>query len=294
MPTSERLKTASKLLRTAGFSPYMMLRGMPGVAKRLTVLMYHSVDPEPAPFSITPSSFEKQIAFLKDNYKICRLREADQFLSDTHDREKRLVVTFDDAYENFEQYALPVLGRFDVPCTVFVPTAYMGKWNTWDAGQDTLPRRKLLTAERLQALAKSPAIELGSHAVDHLGMRDLPRCEMETQAAESKRQLEQLTGSPVESFCYPYGTLDHFSKETTEVLIAAGYRRGITSRWGTLNSYADRMVLRRIWFEEDDQPSDLQAKICGDYDWFAAKERIGRTVRTIVRSVRPRERRAIH
>jgi len=283
-------KTISKLLHAAGFSPYWMFKGMPEAAKKLTILMYHSIHPEPAPFSITPAAFQRQIAFIKDNYTVCRLADVDVFLSNKHDRERRVAVTFDDAYENFLEFALPTLERLSVPCTMCVPTGFIGGWNAWELPKDELPRRKLLSLEQLRSLAALPSVEFGSHTVDHSSMRKLSQCEVEKQAVESKRQLEQLTGRLVETFSYPYGTLQDFSKDTTRVLMAAGYKRAVTSRWGTLNSYRDRMILRRIWLEEDDQSRDLHAKIRGDYDWMAAKERMGSAVRTIVRSAERRER----
>jgi hypothetical protein len=48
-----------------------------------------------------------------------------------------------------------------------------------------------------------------------------------------------------------------------------------------LNSYRERMTLRRICFEEEDEDRDLRAKIEGENDWFAAKERVGNAFRTL-------------
>ena len=122
--------------------------------------------------------------------------------------------------------------------------------------------------------------------MDHVRLGSLPRKEKERQVVESKRRLEDLLGRSVVSFSYPYGQLGDYSAETTEILAAARYERAVIARWSTLNSYRERMMLRRICFEEEDDCRDLRAKIEGENDWFAAKERVGNAFRTLSQATR--------
>ena len=274
-------KTISKVLNRAGFSPYWTLRGTPATLKKLTIVMYHSVHPMPAPHSVSPEAFLRHITFIKENYALCALGEIERFLLDENDQERKVVITFDDAYTNFIESAFPILKRLNVPCTMFVPTGYIGGSNEWDAIYNAAPLRRVMGADQLRDLAKEGLVEFGSHTVDHVRLGSLPRKEMERQVVESKRRLEDVLGRSVVSFSYPYGQLGDYSVATTEILAAARYDRAVISRWSTLNSYRERMTLRRICFEEEDEDRDLRAKIEGENDWFAAKERVGNAFRTL-------------
>src|SRR5579863_116403 len=252
--------------------------------------MYHSVSPVPGPYTVSPAAFLRQIKYIRENYPIVRLAEIGTLLLDRNDNERRVVITFDDAYVNFLEFAYPVLKRFAVPCTIFVPTRYVGGSNYWDIRQNIDIAKRVMDRTNLVELAKEGLVHFGSHTVDHLSMRNLTRSQMEGQAVGSKVDLERTVQSTIDTFAYPYGQLRDFSSLTTEVLTAAGYKIAVTTRWGTLNSHKDRMKLKRISFDEADECDDLKAKIEGQYDWFAAKERIGHSLFTLSGAMRNSKR----
>jgi peptidoglycan/xylan/chitin deacetylase (PgdA/CDA1 family) len=98
----------------------------------LSVLMYHRVDEpdaspllDPALISATPATFEAQIEYLAAHRPCLSL--ADLFAVRRGERPLppgAVMVTFDDAYRDFLAHAWPVLRRYGVPATLFVPTAY--------------------------------------------------------------------------------------------------------------------------------------------------------------------------
>jgi peptidoglycan/xylan/chitin deacetylase (PgdA/CDA1 family) len=103
-----------------------------GRPDELRVLTYHRVDrPEAHPElypplrSATPEEFERQIAFVAAHYRVLRMEDL-VAAARTGGRlpPKSLVVTFDDAYCDFAEHAWPVLQRYGVPATLFVPTAF--------------------------------------------------------------------------------------------------------------------------------------------------------------------------
>ena len=268
-------KAISRLLYKVGFSHHWTMAGFSRALTKITILMYHSVEPHPGPYVITCEVFQRQLDFIKEKYSVIRLREAETVFRDQSDQERKVIITFDDAYRNFLEFAYPILKRFALPCTVFVPTRFIGKSNEWDLDEGIYKQKRLMDRDELFQLSSEGLVDFGSHTVDHISMRDLARSEMERQAIESRRDLEELFHHPIEMFAYPYGQLRHFSDATTQVLAAAGYRIAVTTRWGTVNSSRERMTLRRIFVDEADENEDLRAKIEGQYDWFAAKERMG-------------------
>ncbi len=98
----------------------------------LRVLTYHRVaDPQKSPMldprliSATPVTFEQQIRHLAKYYKVVSLEEVlNAVEKGTRLPNRAVLVTFDDAYCDFTDYAWPILKRYRLPATMFVPTAY--------------------------------------------------------------------------------------------------------------------------------------------------------------------------
>ena len=62
------------------------------------------------------------------------------------------------------EVALPILKRFDAPAVMFVPTDYIGRRNTFDAGVE--PDEAICDWEDLRALADQ-GVSIQSHASSH-------------------------------------------------------------------------------------------------------------------------------
>jgi peptidoglycan/xylan/chitin deacetylase (PgdA/CDA1 family) len=97
----------------------------------LRVLTYHRIAEEgaeglcPGLVSATPQAFESQLRELGSRYRIVSLAEiVDRQRTRSPLPPRSLLLTFDDAYRDFEENAWPVLERLGVPAALFVPTAY--------------------------------------------------------------------------------------------------------------------------------------------------------------------------
>lgn len=100
----------------------------------LRVLTYHRVDTpqarpwlDPVLISASPELFDVQMKYLSANYQPISIFD----VLDALERKAHVIlppravlVTFDDAYQDFEQHAWPVLKRYQIPVTLFVPTAF--------------------------------------------------------------------------------------------------------------------------------------------------------------------------
>ncbi len=251
----------------------------------VTIVMYHSVDPEVDAYTISPDAFLRQIRFLKRHFAIIRLHDIESALNDTSGSARKLVITFDDAFLDFLEVAYPVLAEHEVPSTVFVPTGYVGGHNDWDAAHPSYRRKRLMTKAQLRTLWQGGLVDFGSHTVTHARMSDLSTEDLHKETAESKGELETLLGVPVTMFAYPYGQLDDISEQAVEAVRAAGYRSAVTTHWGAWNSVDQLLRLRRIYFQEDDSDRVLGLKATGLYDWRSAKERVGHAVRSVRRKL---------
>ena len=123
----------SKLLSFAGI-PETMIRNRSG--KQYMILMYHRILPSElakpriqAGMYVDPETFETHIRFLKQHFQVVSLSEkfsSNQTMGKTRSIRPACVLTFDDGWKDFYEYAYPVLKRNQVPATVFLPTVYIG------------------------------------------------------------------------------------------------------------------------------------------------------------------------
>jgi peptidoglycan/xylan/chitin deacetylase (PgdA/CDA1 family) len=96
------------------------------------VLVYHSIRPINAgnellkDLIVEPDTFERQIVYIKKKYKVISLRQLlESFRKQRKSRDNYVVVTFDDAYQDNYTYAFPILKKYEIPATIFVPTAFV-------------------------------------------------------------------------------------------------------------------------------------------------------------------------
>jgi len=106
---------------------------------KVIILMYHRVlsDKELNKYFIQPGMyvhkdvFEKQMEFLKKNYCILNFAELlNLWREGKLSKDKRYcVVTFDDGWLDNYLYAYPILQKYEIPATIFLPTAFIGTKN---------------------------------------------------------------------------------------------------------------------------------------------------------------------
>jgi peptidoglycan/xylan/chitin deacetylase (PgdA/CDA1 family) len=183
------------------------------------VLMYHSVAPchkDPYKATVSPQRFERQMRWLRSN-QLRGVSMGELLAANGERRARRLVgLTFDDGYQDFVSYAMPVLQQYGFTATVFALPGRLGGQNEWDADR---PRKELLTANELRGIAQA-GVEIGSHGLMHVSLPDADDAVLSAETVDSRAILQQLLGHQVRGFCYPYGDLD---ARVVAAVRAAGY-----------------------------------------------------------------------
>lgn len=136
---------------------------------------------------------------------------------------RAVALTFDDAYVDFLECAVPVLQEFDYPATVYAVAGLLGGQNDWVVPEGLTPA-PLMSAAQLREV-QALGFTVGSHTVSHprLAQCDTPRIRQEL--VDSKHILEDVLGCPVNHFCYPYGSHD---LRAVEAAAEAGYHTATT------------------------------------------------------------------
>jgi peptidoglycan/xylan/chitin deacetylase (PgdA/CDA1 family) len=98
------------------------------------VLTYHRIA-EPGPnlyfdpglISASPEAFESHMKYLAANHEVVSMLDAVKAFESGREMAlpvRAVIITFDDAYRDFAEYAWPVLKHYRIPVTLFVPTAF--------------------------------------------------------------------------------------------------------------------------------------------------------------------------
>jgi peptidoglycan/xylan/chitin deacetylase (PgdA/CDA1 family) len=207
--------------------------------------------------------------FLKENdYEVISLADAAQILETapimSGPPRKYAVITFDDGFADFQTRAFPILREYGFSATVFLPTGFISDTVS------NLKGKKCLRWSDVCDLAKS-GVGFGSHTVTHPKLRGIPWGQVEKELKESKSILEDRLGTQVESFSYPYAFPEEDHRFQTRLRVSLGelgYTNGVTTMVGTATGGDDRLFLKRIPVNTDDDPAFFRAKLEGGYDWI--------------------------
>jgi peptidoglycan/xylan/chitin deacetylase (PgdA/CDA1 family) len=261
-----------------------LLRGLSGSGEKIPILMYHSVADEDesalGPYfriAIPPALFLQQMTWLQEHgYRTVSLASAvERMQAGKGTAEKTVVITFDDGYRNFCQHAWPALERFGFTATMFLPTASIGDQPL------IFNKRECMTWGEVRELQQR-GITFGSHTVTHPQLHDVPPERIREEILRSRQIIEDKTGSPVDTFGYPYAfpqTDEPFKARVREILREGGYRYGVTTRIGRAGAASDPMFLERLPVNSADDAALLEAKLSGAYDWVGGLQTLAKRIR---------------
>ncbi|KVG61963.1 polysaccharide deacetylase family protein [Burkholderia pseudomultivorans] len=211
------------------------------------ILMYHQVRPLPPRsdvlrgLSVDPQAFRRQMRALKAlGYCGVSVSELQRRQSQARSA-KMFAITFDDGFRNVYEHALPVLDELGFTATCYFVSGKLGGTNDWDSGFATATAALMDRTAMREWLARGH--EVGAHTVDHVALSDVPASTAWRQISDSKSQLENATGHPVVSFCYPYGALN---ASVRALVVDAGFHNATTTVRGRANAYIDPFLLPRI------------------------------------------------
>jgi len=213
----------------------------------IPILMYHQIGVPAAKGSpyrgltVHPTDFRRQMVWLRRfGYRGLSMRDLMPYLrGERHG--KVFGITFDDGFRNVHQNAMPVLQTLGFTATNYFVAARLGGSNDWDAAHG-VPASPLMTVDEMRQWAQA-GHEVGSHTLDHVHLPELTPQAAQHQIAESRRQLEDLSGGPVKAFCYPYG---EYRPEHLDMVRAAGYDNATLTRRGLATAGSDAFGLPRV------------------------------------------------
>lgn len=207
-----------------------------GPCTNTPVLMYHHVNtPEKATegkygyLNVTPDTFDKQMAYIssKGYTTISPSDLLNFFNSGTKLPSKSILLTFDDAYADFDDQAVPIINKYGFKATLFAPTGL-------------LENPGYLTWSKISGLGSS--IYIGNHTWSHHNIATKKEIIVK-EVATAKTQLTEHGLDPLKIFAYPYGTV---SKTATNTIDELGIKMAFTTVNGRILCAKKILTLPRI------------------------------------------------
>lgn len=206
---------------------------------RIPILLYHYVENVKDPkdtirqsLNIQPFIFDLQVKTLKESgYEFLTASEIKYYLNKyKFIPERNVILIFDDGYEDFYEYVFPIIKKYNIKVTLYMPSQFINKKN-------------YLTYKQLLEIKNSGLVEIGAHSRFHTYLKGLSKTEVKSEVEGSKSELEKLLGIKVTSFAYPYGAYDQFSEESVEL---AGFETAVTTNPGANINSGNLYKINRI------------------------------------------------
>jgi peptidoglycan/xylan/chitin deacetylase (PgdA/CDA1 family) len=180
-----------------------------GIAKP-TIFVFHSVTNSPQVGDAhRVSTFDHFLRWLIKQTKVSSNWDASCNSSSvaSDSRRPRAALTFDDGFLDHYTVVFPMLQRYGLTGTFFIPTGLVGRPNGVD--------------RRMIREMSDYGMTIGGHSVTHCHLPDCTASQLRRELTDSKIYLEDLTGRECAEFAYPYG---HYNELVKLQAKEAGYK----------------------------------------------------------------------
>ncbi len=213
----------------------------------LPILNYHNIAHAPRGIRrwrslyVNPHSFARQMWLLRQlGYTGLSMSAAMPYLRG--ERTGRIVaITLDDGYADNLDAALPILQRHGFSATCYVVSGGIGRYNNWDAEKLGV-RKPLMSAMQVREW-HGAGMEIGAHTCTHPHLTQCDDTQLRHEIAGSRSALEDIIGTAVTQFCYPYGDVD---QRVATAVRAAGFAAATTTARGRARTRTDLWRLPRV------------------------------------------------
>ncbi len=217
---------------------------MQNAQHKLPILLYHRIvkskaDAGRQKIYVYEDQFRKQLAYLQKN-KIQTITFNDlQGADPSTDFSNKIILTFDDGYEDNYSLLFPLLREFGFKAVIYLVTRLQrNEWGIRE-GETACP---LLTRIQIKEM-NDYGIEFGAHTCSHRALNHIDAEEANMEIHESKNDIEELLQQPVLSFAYPFGGIN---PDVKELVRKNGIPFALSTKTGPMNLFDDLMQIRRI------------------------------------------------
>jgi hypothetical protein len=242
------------------------------MATALPILTFHALDTAAAVISCAPSVFAHGMAILHArNYRAIRLTEALACLQQQEPfPDRAFVLTFDDGFQTVYTAGFPVLQRYGMPATVFLTVGA-------SPNSARLPDREgraMLSWSEIREM-QAGGFDFGAHTLTHPDLTQLPADQIAREMSLSKAAIEQVLGSAVTSFAYPFGRYDDQSRRMAQQYFGCA----CADTLGFLSRRSDVYALERVDGYYLRTPRLFGLTVTALFPWYVSARNVPRQAR---------------
>ncbi|MGL5964298.1 MAG: polysaccharide deacetylase family protein [Fusobacteriaceae bacterium] len=243
----------------------------------IPIIMYHRIiEDEPEEKGVhgnytLKKDFEEQLRYLTEaGYETLNFEDlsGDKYKNRFDRMKKKVILTFDDGYEDNYRVAFPLLKKYGCKAVIYI----MGEatYNRWDTEHPTAPEKKfdLMSDGQIREMQDSGLVEFGIHTLSHPRLSKLKTEEIDYEINESKRRIEKKLGLKTFSFAYPYGDYDERVKKIAE---DSGFQFIVATDSGSVCFSDDLGSIRRIGMFSKNTLFNFKRKVSGRYNFIKIK-----------------------
>lgn len=199
----------------------------------------------------------KQFSYLKKNgYQTLTFRDIEN--NPQIDLYKKIILTFDDGYQDNYSILFPILKEFGFSAVVFLVTQL--KKNEWGIIEGE-PALQLLNKEQIKEMDQY-GIEFGGHTQTHVDLLKLDDKSRMEEVKGCKLDTETILGKEIISFSYPFGALNEEIKRTVK---EAGFHYAVSTNKGPDLFNDDVLQIKRIEVTCRTNIFSFKRKVSGRY-----------------------------
>jgi len=203
--------------------------------KEVVVLMYHAIDHSGSKLTVAPEVFEQQLAYLARSREVVPLVDVVRYARGEKDLpNKAIAITFDDGYRDIIDTVSPLLKKYELTATVFLPTDMSSRTDPYQTARLSWDEVRLVAAGN---------ISFEAHGRRHLPLPSLSAEALRNEVEGPISDFERELGRRPHFFAYPFGAR---SPESENAIAAAGYEAGFSITEGTIISGDDPFRLKRV------------------------------------------------
>lgn len=201
-----------------------------------------------------PDSFEQVIIWCKKKgYDFVHIDEITNYVKGETYRHKKMVhFSFDDGWLT-NKALIPIIEKYNVPITIFVPVEPLESGNFWwnyvyakyksydkveefktydharfynevkKIKEELKLEREAVTFDELKEMSKHPLINIQSHTYNHPILTNVNDKQLDFELSESKKFLTTLLNKDIDTFSYPNGSFGKREEEAVSKHYKCGY-----------------------------------------------------------------------
>jgi peptidoglycan/xylan/chitin deacetylase (PgdA/CDA1 family) len=218
------------------------------------ILIYHQIGAgHGKQMDVPVEAFRLQLDYLAaGNWEVVSLGDAISSRAEPS-AVRKVVLTFDDGYEDLFTNAFPLLRQQNMPFTLYLTTHPTESGTPLDGGGRSEP----LNWGQIESMFDSGLMSVGVHTHTHPDLRHLDESEVDEELDVSDRLIESRLGFRPSDFAYPWG----YWSEEADISVRARYSSAVLGGGPPISGDSDPLMLHRVPVQLSDGVAFFKQKL---------------------------------